>query len=100
VGSIISGSVEIRIVELFTKGEVLLYGIPTYNREKFLSTGGEFYVSATQNGKPLQLRPGMPVRILTDLAGAPYFQRMELFYGIREFRCLMDTIYTWEEAAI
>lgn len=99
VGSIVSGAVEIRVVELFTKGEVLLYGIPTYNRENFLSTGGEFFITATQNGKPLHLRPGMPVRILTDLAGAPYAQRMELFYGHSEYNdAMMDTVYVWEEA--
>ena len=95
-GSVVTGDVEIRILELLTRGEILLYGIPTNSRDKLLSSGGEFYITATQNGAPLKLRPGMPVRILTDVEGMPD-NHMELFYGINE-----DTgfgnVYTWAEA--
>ncbi len=99
-GNIATGLVEINILELLTRGEILLYGIPTNNREKLLTSAGEFFISAAQNGTSLKLREGMPVRILTDVtSGTTPDARMELFYGVREYdNTLQDSIYTWDEA--
>ncbi|HLF64971.1 MAG TPA: hypothetical protein VI603_14500 [Saprospiraceae bacterium] len=97
-GNIATGFVDIQILELLTRGEILLYGIPTHSRTRLLSSGGEFYVTASQNGLPLTLRDGMPVRILTDVTGSTPDERMELFYGELEDNDLIDSTYTWFEA--
>lgn len=98
-GEVANGVVEIELLELLTKGEILLYGIPTNSRDKLLYSGGEFHISATQNGQPLRLRSGMQVRILTDVQGETPNPRMELFYGVKEADDFgRDSIYTWEEA--
>jgi hypothetical protein len=97
-GNMVTGNVEIKIMELLTKGEILLYGIPTSSKARLLSSGGEFFVTASQDGLPLSLKESMPVRILTDVSGANPEQRTELFYGQAEDHEFMDSIYTWIEA--
>jgi hypothetical protein len=95
-GKEVSGEVQIHILELLTRGEILLYGIPTHSHGKLLSSGGEFFVTASQDGAPLKLKHGAPVRILTDVKGSPQM-RMELFYG-NETNTPDETSTTWDEA--
>lgn len=98
LGNIASGLVEIEILELLTKGEILLYGIPTNSFTKLLSSGGEFYIKASQGGQRLRLVESKPVRILTDLKGADPQERMELFYTTTDSSFTNEDVLTWYEA--
>lgn len=54
-GTPVTGEIQIEVIEVLTKGEILLIGRPTISDGQILRSAGEFYVSATQNGQELQL---------------------------------------------
>ena len=100
-GNLITGNVEVSILELMSPGEILTYGISTNSRGNLLESGGEFHLTIRQNGKPLTLQGGSHIRILTDLPnGVQGNQRMELFYDILEHdQFTGKKLYpSWEEA--
>jgi hypothetical protein len=100
-GNTVTGQVNVSILELLTAGEILLSGIPTHSRGLLMGSGAEMYITAEQNGQPLLIKQGMPVRILTDLRpGTIPEPRMELFYDLQEKDIFTGALYpaTWEEA--
>lgn len=99
-GADIHGTVEVRVKELLTKGEVLLYGIPTHSRNQLTVNGAEFHISAVQDNKSLFIKSNKPVRILTDLPQGEFPNaRMELFYDVHESLPSGTEIpTTWTEA--
>lgn len=56
-GNIISGAVEIGIIEILTKKDLLLSGVATESNGQLLESGGELYIEALQNGETLYLNP-------------------------------------------
>ena len=71
-GTIVSGVIDIKYIELFDAGKMLTTNKPTMgllpNGDKsMLISGGEFYINATQNGQQLELTCSMNLRIPSDL---------------------------------
>lgn len=54
-GTPVTGQIEIEIIEVLTKGDILLIGRPTISDGQILRSAGEFYVSANQDGQELQM---------------------------------------------
>ncbi|HIF14806.1 MAG TPA: hypothetical protein EYQ86_05605, partial [Bacteroidetes bacterium] len=84
-GQIISGNVDIELIEIMTKSEMIHSNKPTNypgnpndpNDDEILVSGGEFYINATQNGSDLVLNNQAQVRIPVDNP----VTNMELFSG-------------------
>ena len=84
-GNLISGMVDLEVVELFERGEMLTTNKPTMgtmpNGDKaLLISGGEFFINATQQGVQLELDCPIQVVIPTDLTGQADTE-MTLWYG-------------------
>lgn len=85
-GTTVTGMVDLEFIELFTKSEILKYGIHTltYDRE-ILESDGEFKIDISQNGQRVKLKNGkfmnikVPDSSLND--SMQLFNAMELSWG-------------------
>ncbi len=73
-GSPISGTVDIKVIELFKSGGMVITNKPTMGRmengdKALLISGGEFFINATQGGVQLQLDCSIQVLVPTSLTG-------------------------------
>lgn len=56
-GVLVTGQVEIGIIEILTKSDLLLSGVATESNGQLLESGGELYIEVLQGGDTLQLNP-------------------------------------------
>jgi len=79
----VQGNVDVELIEIYGKGQMLLSNVPTNgltNDDEIaqLVSGGEFYVNATQNGEDLSLVQPYQLMAPTDNTGGEDYE-MELF---------------------
>ncbi len=84
-GVSVTGNVEVTLVEIYSKGDVVLANTPTMGNTfgggiEPLITGGEFFVEVTQNGVALDLKPGV-IYTMSALPPGGTDPQMTLFYG-------------------
>ena len=60
----VHGSVNITLIEIFNKKDVLMSGIDTESYGQLLETGGQIFIEAEQNGQKLKLNPNKNVDVL------------------------------------
>lgn len=82
-GDPVTGQVEIRIIELYSKGDILQYGRPTISNQGILRSDGEFHVEVLQNGQELQLKNGASYKINIP-NNNPDVPAMKFFEGMGE----------------
>jgi hypothetical protein len=75
-GNSVTGQVDVEVVELFERGNMLLTNKATMGRnamgdKEIMKSGGEFYINATQNGEQLAIGCNFEVIIPADLTGPP-----------------------------
>jgi hypothetical protein len=76
-----TGNVNIEITELFTKSEILRYGIPTITWDnKIIESDGEFLFSASQGNRKVKLAPQK--EIILSISNDNPNNKMELFTAI------------------
>lgn len=63
-GKLATGMIDFEMTELFTKSEILRYGIVTQSFSSILESDGEFFFSASQNGQPLRLASNKSLNLL------------------------------------
>jgi hypothetical protein len=85
-GNPVTGSIDIKFVELFDKGSMLATNKPTMgvmpNGDKgLLISGGEFYINATQGGVQLVSTAPMQLNVPVNLSGDPIDNNMILWAG-------------------
>jgi hypothetical protein len=73
-GNPVTGNVNLEYVEIFNRGNMVATNKPTMgimpNGDKaLLVSGGEFYISATKNGQPVQLNCGIMLQVPASLTG-------------------------------
>lgn len=78
-GAVVTGVVDLEIKELYTKGDIFLNRVPTVSDGKLLESDAVLHISATQDGKPLELIPGKQIQI--NIPNDNPMEKMELFYG-------------------
>ena len=83
-GSVVTGDVEIQVVELLTKSEILLHGIHTWCDDRLLESAGEFRIQVFQKGNELKLKDGANYNLF--VANNNPRPKAELFYGDEESR--------------
>lgn len=59
----VTGPIQIEILELYSKGDIVKYGRQTISNGQILRSDGEFLVKAYQNGQELQIAPGESYKI-------------------------------------
>ncbi len=96
-GTPVTGTIEIQLIEIYTKADMVLLNMSTTGKksngdEEALKSGGEFFVSATQNGNPLTLLA--PISIRTRNVDSSNFESMQVFRAGNEIN---DTD-PWQEA--
>lgn len=57
-GELCTGEVEVTFVEIYGKNQMIYSGIPTTSAPQLLESGGEFFLSLTQDGSPVFIREG------------------------------------------
>jgi len=62
-GQLVSGEVQLQLLEVFTKREIVLSQTFTTSEDKLLEMGGQLFLQATQNYLPLKLIKPIPVDI-------------------------------------
>ena len=62
-GNPVKGQFDFELLEVFTVSDMIFAGKMTVSGGQLLSSGGEFYVNAEQNGQQLKLAPGKSVNI-------------------------------------
>ena len=90
-GEPITGQVDIEVLEIYTKGDMILFGKPTVSAGKLIESAGEFYVSASQAGRELRLRDGATIQFQVQLRTDQPNYDMEVFYGDTD----VDGNFTW-----
>lgn len=98
-GVVVNGDVELEVLEIFTKSEMIrLNRFPVSSDKKVLDSGGELFLRATQGGEELQLAGDKKMRIETTAPDA--VSEMELFYGVNLNDPLApdNDFFAWEEA--
>ena len=94
-GSVVSGNIDIEIIELLDKRDMVLTNTPTMGNLQNggrapLISGGQFRITASQNGEELELRNGYNVTAqITAPNGVDL--NMEAFYGTTT-----DDTLTWD----
>lgn len=72
-GAPVTGNVDLEFIEIFDRGNMLVTNKPTMGLQdgehRLLTSGGEFYVNATQNGQQLTLDCYMTLNVPTALTG-------------------------------
>lgn len=87
-GNIVNGNIDITLVEIMGKSDMILMNKPTlaYGINSDLAplvSGGELRVTAKQNGNVLKLRPGYPYNMTVPAPNGTN-PDMSLFYGINK----------------
>jgi len=57
-GDLVTGQVQVDILEIYSKGDILRYGKPTISNGQILRSDGEFLVRAYQDGQELEMVEG------------------------------------------
>ncbi|MEC7241677.1 MAG: hypothetical protein VXW32_10605 [Myxococcota bacterium] len=75
-GEMVSGTVEIELIEAFDRGTMLAIDMPSQGRNALgeiaqLISGGEHYVNATQNGEDLALDGAFMLQVNAETTGGP-----------------------------
>jgi hypothetical protein len=97
---VVTGNVDVELVEIYDRATMLLTKKPTNGKKNdgsisTLVSGGEFYVNATQGDKQLKLKTGFTIVAPTDNTGE-ISQEMKLFNG--EIECeVNDCDLIWNE---
>jgi hypothetical protein len=97
-GQLVTGPVNVDIVELRTPGEILLMGVQTESYGNLLESGGEFNLTVTQNGTKLDLLPGKRIRFRVKDDDPK--EHMELWYTAEtELNpSTGEIVSTWDDA--
>ena len=94
-GTPVSGMVDLELIEIFFKDDMVRSNKPTTAGGALLVSGGELYIMAYQNGEKLEIIPGesMTIRVPTVTNyGTPW--EMTKFYGTE----MEDGTVDWELA--
>ena len=88
----VTGMVDIKLIEVYSRTNMLLTDKPTTGKldngdHAMLISGGEFYVNATQNGNQLKLVSGYYIIAPTNNTGGAQ-EGMKVFNGVEE--CVDD----------
>lgn len=96
-GTPVTGNVEIKLIEIYKKSDMIRMNKPTMGNlfgggMAPLISGGEFKVTASQNGQEVFLAPGMSYNVIAPAPNG-IDPNMEIFYGNESG----DTL-TWNQA--
>jgi len=81
-GNVVTGNIDIELVELLSIKDMILMDKPTTSNGRILTTGGELNVNAFQNGQKLSLTPNsyIDIKVPTDNPD----NNMGLFLGVTD----------------
>lgn len=88
-GEIISGEIEIKLIEFYTIGDFFSDGLSTLSNSALLSSAGMVYIKATQENNDLQLRPNKELDLLFPKTNELNYST---FYGERTITGNMNWI--------
>lgn len=78
-GGDVTGMIDIEVIEIYDRGDIFLYRVPTVSDGRLIESDAVLHVSAFQDGEELELIPGKQIRI--NVTNDNPRERMELFYG-------------------
>jgi len=81
-GAPVSGTVDIELIEILNKSEMILSNKATMSTGGLLVSGGELFVNAKQGGSQLKFAPGKSADVVLPTDPAP--PAMDLFVGSNE----------------
>jgi hypothetical protein len=87
-GDAVTGNVDVKLIELYKKSDMLLTKMPTQGKTDdgkiaLLVSGGEFYINATQNGEQLKPNGNYMIIAPTETTGGEDTD-MKPFEGVEE----------------
>ena len=95
-GAPVTGNVQVELIEIFNKKDMILMNVPTMGNTVLgtapLISGGEFRIKVKQNGQELRLKAGMNYTVIAPAVNG-FDPNMDIFYGEEN----SDTI-TWNQA--
>lgn len=78
-GKVVTGTVQVGIIELYRKGEFIIYNLPTLPNNQIEELAGAFFMQIEQNGKLLSLKEDQQLDLRFKLR-AP-LDSVQLYYG-------------------
>jgi len=90
-GNIVSDGIEIEVLEVFDKGDMILHKTSTMTRKAYLESNGMFHIRATKDGKELKMKDGYNYKMYVPNKEPD--PEMKLFFGDR-----VNGMVVWEEA--
>jgi len=99
-GNEVSGDIEVELIEVFDRANMLLSDKPTQGRQEdgsiaTLISAGEFFINAKQDGEPLELKPGIGFQL--EVPAEQIDQDMRLFTNENADCVEADCDVIWEE---
>jgi hypothetical protein len=86
---IVSGTVDVRLTEMYTTGDMIANGATTMGKEGYLESGGQVLIKGTLNGKPVRV-----AKYGISFANAKENTTMSLFPGNTNNP---DSLVMWED---
>jgi hypothetical protein len=69
-GSAVTGSVQVQLQEIYSHGDMILSNATTTSDSFLLQSGGEIYLTATQNGETLRISHNNPIGVNMPITGS------------------------------
>lgn len=88
-GSAATGKVQLEVLHLKSKGDLVRYAVPTVSNNRLLESAGAFYVKAFKDGQELTIAPGRSITI--RFAAATPSPLMKVFYGDQTFNSVQGS---------
>jgi hypothetical protein len=87
-GDVVSGNVDIELIEVYKKSDMVLtnkstMGLSADGQLTALKSGGQFYVNVTQDGHPLKPKSGYTIIAPVDNTGGAD-DKMKIFEGVEQ----------------
>jgi hypothetical protein len=80
-GSPVTGKIQVQVLHLKSRGDMVRYAIPTTSYNRLLESAGAFFVKAVKDGQELAVVPGKSIAI--KFAVANPLPLMKVFYGMQ-----------------
>lgn len=78
-GQTISGGVDLKFMEIFSTSDIIFSEVFPLSNITFLNSGGEYYLSAEQNGESLSVAPGKMINV--EIPAQAVDSGMQLFFA-------------------
>ncbi|MBA4139623.1 MAG: hypothetical protein H0X70_03815 [Segetibacter sp.] len=96
-GTAVTGKVKVQVTHLHKKGDFIRFALQTASFNKWLATGGAFFIRVTKGGQELIIEPGKNITLL--IREPSPVNNLKVFYGeqvlLPPIPLAINSLFTW-----